>query len=160
AVAAASTVTVNELPSAERSPGVAPPPATATGPRQREKAEPPLRSEICSADHAASEIVPVWPPAVADAAEKTTLPKFASGCVRHEARPRVQSDGASAIHSAELVSTALAVTCLEAEVPCVTFWSAKSTVVPVTVTEALTVSPGETATDSGTEAAGSTSYQV
>src|SRR4051812_18508596 len=74
------------------------------------------RSSACS-DHAVSASVPWWPLVlVAFAAWKPTVPKSASGSVRHTLS-LVQADGASTIQSAEVMSMSGAVRVLVKDVP-------------------------------------------
>src|SRR5207244_7572636 len=85
---------------------------------------------------AASEIVPVWPSAVAEADENVTVPNFVSGSGLHLPKPS-QPDGASAIHSAEETSGADAVSILVNVVLRVRFAIRSVTTCPATATLAL-----------------------
>ena len=115
---------------------------------------------IATADHAGSEIVPVWPVAlVALTLAKLVVPKSASGSAR---QPPLSphADGASTIHSAELTSTCATSSCLENDVPRVRSAMKSFTEWPETVTLADIVSPGRTVRPSLTGAAGTSSYQA
>ena len=115
---------------------------------------------IATADHAGSEMVPVWPVAlVALTLPKLVVPKSASGSAR---QPPLSphADGASTIHSAELTSTRATSSCLENVVPRVRSAMKSFTECPETVTLADIVSPGRTVSPSLTGAAGTSSYQA
>jgi hypothetical protein len=90
--------------------------------------------------------VPVWPVVdVALALENDVVPKFDSSVCMHRAAAAevpTQIDGASTIHSADVMSTAEALTVLEDEVPRVVLERRSRTRLPCTVTRAETVSPG------------------
>ena len=101
----------------------------------------------------------MWPPAVASDLLKLTFPKSVSGTVRQ--RPDVsQTDGASAIHSAEDTSGAAIVRTLVKLVLRVRFWICTVTFVPFTLTEAESLFPAYTLSLTGTEPAGTSSYQA
>src|ERR1700716_289488 len=90
---------------------------------------------------AGSPIVPAWPVLLtACAAENVIDPKFASG-VEMQLVMDLQSEGALAMHSAEVVSTAGACTTFVNDVPCVRFHSRSVTAVPATATLARMWSP-------------------
>src|SRR5690348_14760428 len=94
------------------------------------------------ADHAGSEIVPVWPLVeVALAFVKRAVPKSVSGriCAPRE----VTADGASATHSAELMSGADMRSVLAKLFPVVRLLSRTLTAVPVAFTDAAIRSPAE-----------------
>src|SRR5438105_14812504 len=108
---------------------------------------------------AESAIVPVCPAATAEAPENVIVPKFVSGSVRQPPK-RLHADGASAIHSADETSGEAIRSFLAATVPRVTFLMRNETVWPLTLTEALTVSPGRMVSFKRTELAGTSSYQA
>ena len=87
------------------------------------------------------------------------MPKSVSDSGRHWPDPS-HTEGASAIHSAELVSGAAIVSVLEELVAWVKFRMRIETCLPLTETEADTVSPGATRTPSLTAAAGTSSYHA
>ena len=103
-------------------------------------------------------IVPAWPSPVAAACKNVTEPKFVRGRVRQ--RPDLpQTDGASAIHSAEERSgSASTVRCVK-RVCRVRFVIWRMTSVPRTSTAPVIVSPGATFRRIVTGGAGTISYQ-
>jgi hypothetical protein len=101
----------------------------------------------------------VWPPPVAVAFVKRTLPKSVSDTVRH-APEVVHSDGASAIHSADDVSGVAIRRTFVTTVFRVTLRTCIVTVCPLTLTDAEIVSPGRTVSPIFTAAAGTSSYQA
>ena len=108
-------VTAKASPPGDRSAGVAVPDALVG--REAQASRPAWESVIATADHAGSEMVPVWPVAlVALTLPKLVVPKSASGSAR---QPPLSphADGASTIHSAELTSTCATSSCLENDVP-------------------------------------------
>jgi hypothetical protein len=110
-----------------------------------------------------SEITLVRPFAVAEAFENETVPKLASGSTRQFERLvplAAHCAGASAIHSADEVSSALGVRVLVNVAPVVASASVRVTWLPATLTSALTVSPGEIVIGMATDAAGISSYQA
>src|ERR1700722_1054701 len=115
----------------------------------------PLGSSVIRVSfHDLLETVPVrcWlscAPAAVNAAE----PKSASGSVRHELA-LMHSDGASVIHSAELMSIGDARTTFVTDRCLVRSDRTSTTLWPVTVTLADIVSPSETGRASGFEGAG------
>ena len=104
----------------------------------------PLRASgtswIGTAVQVGSVSVPGWAFPIVAIREKPTLPKFASGTGVQE--NLAHDDGASAIHSAEVRSIPLVVTRLVNTVPRVRFLICSRTVLPLTFTDVVIVSPG------------------
>ena len=110
---------------------------------------------------AGSEIVPVWPLlSVRLDWEKRTVPKSVRGDWWQSVPDVVQAEGASAIHSAEVVSGAAMWRTRLKVVLRVRLRMATVTWAPETVTEALIRSPGVTTSSIGFESAGTSSYQA
>ena len=108
--------------------------------------------------HDVSEIVPAWPFAVADEPLNAAVPKSASGNGRHDLRPH--RDGASAIHSADEMSSWSGLACVLKVAPVVTSVIASVTRPVLSETSAEIVSPADTCIVIGIDAAGSSSYQT
>ena len=89
-----------------------------------------------------------------------TVPKSASGSVRQRNPRAVARDGASAIHSADDTSGAAMTSRFVNEVLRVRFFSCTVTSVPLTVTFAEIRLPGKIFSLTGTDAAGTSSYQT
>ena len=150
-------MTAKASPAGERFAGVAVPDLWSVV-KRRPRAR--VESVIATADHAGSEIVPVWPVLhVALTLAKLVVPKFASGSAR-QLPLSPHADGASTIHSAELTSTYATSSRLVNEVPRVRSARKSVTERPETATLADTVSPGRTVRPSLTGAAGTISYQA
>src|SRR5262249_62126011 len=94
--------------------------------------------------HAGSLIEPVCPLPVVNDPEKFTVPKFASGRTVHRMK---QLDGASATHSAEVLTAELTVWVVEKVAPVVTFVRVTVNEVPFPTTSAEIVSPAWIVTD-------------
>src|ERR1700692_878105 len=102
---------------------------------------------------------PVWPWAVAVAPQKEARPKFAS-CSVWQPLEAGHTEGASMIHSAEEVSTRVALRELEKCAPVERSRMRSVTRRPCTVADAETVSPGLARSGTVTGGAGSTSNHV
>src|SRR5262249_9448511 len=146
-------LTENVRPSALASPGSAPTPSPSGSPRPKNRPVLPLEMSSIALDvQLASVSVPGC--ALPIAALFATVPKLVSGTGRQ--RPDVeQSDGASAIHSADAVSSSWAgVITLEKRVCRVRSFSENVSFGPFTSTAALIVSPAFTTSGIRTDAAG------
>ena len=107
-----------------------------------------------------SRIVPGWVFPIAAACANVTVPKFVNGSTRQRF-PEPQTEGASAIHSAELTSSGCAVVIvLLKRVLRVTSFRLIVTRCPETTTAAVIVSPGLIFSLTGTTAAGTISHQA
>ena len=109
------------------------------------------------------EIAPVCPLAMAEALVNVTVPKLASGRTRQFEREvplEAHCAGASAIHSADEVSSEVAVTVFVNVEPLVASARVRVTWVPATVTSAFIVSPGEIVIGMAIDGAGINSYQA
>src|SRR5581483_7049602 len=142
--------------------GLAPAPAAPVplcgSPKNRR--EPCGTSWICVTDQPGFAVsVPPVPPESAETLVKLIVPKFVSGTTRQKPKPP-HSDGASAIHSAELTSGAAIVSFFVKVVWRVRFFTCTSTLVPLTTTLDVTVSPGISFSFTFTDAAGTSSYQM
>src|SRR5579884_1106719 len=150
AVASASQVTVNDLPSGAARLGGAVPAGVAEPGRGTSRSGTALQVGAVS--------VPATRLPTAAIREKVTAPKSARGSGRQDA---AQSDGASAIHSAELRSSGPAgVTRSVTSALRVRFRSWRTRPVPTTLTDAVTRSPGRTGSASFTLGPGTSSYQA
>ena len=113
----------------------------------------------CWTVQSGSLIPPVWPPAVAEASLKVTLPKFAKGsCCRLPSGD--WAEGASAIHSALYVSGLLMVSVWVTDWPVVLSDKEIVTLVPFTVTLPVIWSPGWMGRFNLTWPAGTSSYHA
>ena len=116
-------------------------------------------SAIGTADHFALEIEPRMPEWVRTVARvNVTVPKSPSGSARQPPAPQV--DGASAIHSADVVSAFVNAIRRSKLAPVVASVSVKVIAPVVALTAAAIVSPGATGSATLTDARGTSSYQA